>query len=214
MTNRHRSWIISFMVFVGIGAVFAAVLAATRTANASLAAIDPLTSPPTRRLAVANNCGWGWNPTCRPRAVSYLGLRVTSYFYIDGRYVGSANANYTNVCARFGLSNGYHSARTYARDSRGNVASTGVVYRAIKCDRTRPYGTPGISRVSARPRASDAISGVASRRFYVDYRLRTWRNYSNLCATFRLYRGRHIASVRVADRAGNVTIVRQAFYCR
>lgn len=213
MQSRHWSWKTSlFGAFLFCGLLLA-VLAVARSAGASPPTIDPLASPPGRKLVVSVNCGTAWNPNCRPRAVSRIGTRVTSYFYIDGRYRGSANRDYINVCARFGLSNGRHTASVYARDSRGNVASTGTL-RVIRCDRTRPVGTPGVWGVSARPRAWDALSGVASRKFYVDHYQRTWRNYANLCATFRLRPGLHVASVRVADYAGNVTILRQNFRCR
>jgi hypothetical protein len=213
MPFRIGPWKASLFGALTFAGLLMAVLAAAKSAGASSPAVDPLASPPGRALVVSLNCGGGWNPACRPRAASRIGARVTSYFYIDGRYRGPANRDYANGCVRFRLSNGYHTARVHARDSRGNIASTGTL-RVIRCDRARPVGTPGVWGVSARPRAWDALSGVASRRFYVDHYQRAWRNYSNLCAAFRLRRGLHVASVRVADYAGNVAIVRQNFRCR
>ena len=216
----NRSRLRSKMGYVGamvVGGVLLAVLAAARSADAGPLGIDPLASPPTpppaRRLVVSVNCTAGWNPTCRPKAVSTAGLRVTSTFFIDGRAIGPANRTYTNVCARYGLRDGYHTARVTARDSRGNTASTGNL-RVIRCDRTKPAATPGVKGISAYPKGSDAMSGVKSRGFYVDHYRRAWRNYANLCTTFRLRAGRHVASVEVIDRAGNSRITRQTFYCR
>ncbi len=214
MMSRQWSWRTELTGAITIGGILLAAFFATQSASAGPLGIDPLVSPPPagRTLTVSINCSEGWNPTCRPRAVSTLGLRVTSTFRIDSRTVGPANRTYSNVCARYRLRDGYHTALVNARDSRGNVASTGT-QRAIRCDRTRPTATPGVRGVSAYPQASDALSGIAARRFYVDSNQRPWTNYSNLCATFRLRAGRHIASVKVTDLAGNTTITRRAFYC-
>jgi len=214
MMSRQWSWRMLLTGAITIGGMLLAAFFATRSASAGPLGIDPLASPPPagRKLTVSINCSAGWNPRCRPRTVSTLGLRVTSTFHIDGRAVGPANRTYSNVCARYRLRDGYHTALVNARDARGNVASTGT-QRVIRCDRTRPTATLGVRGVSAYPGASDALSGIAARRFYVDSKQRPWMNYANLCAAFRLRAGRHIASVKVTDLAGNTAITRRAFYC-
>ena len=186
-------------------------------------AAQPVTSAPTGVLpaqaavSVALNCGGDWNPACAPTATSVTGLKLTSYFYIDGRSRGAANKTYTNVCATFRLRDGWHSARVYARDSKGKTASTGTVAKAVRCDRTAPRGSPGVTTsrgiVRANPTASDSSSGLAAKSFHVDLYERDWKAYANVCRDLSLWKGMHTARVTVRDAAGNATNVTQRFRC-
>ena len=199
-------------VVLGVAALVLCEVFIAGQANASsITYINPLQSPPAKPLVVAVNCGTEWNPSCAPTASSSLGIRVTSSFYIDGRRRGAANVTYTNVCSVFRLRDGRHTALVYARDAYGNVARASA---RIVCDRTKPYATPGIRGVAAYPRASDATSGIASRQFFVDLYERPWQSYRNLCTTFSLRAGVHVARVRAVDRAGNVRDAVQNFRCR
>ena len=105
------------------------------TAQAGALASDPLRSPIRPALTVKLNCGRRVNPNCSPLAVRRPRARVTSQFFIDGVVRGSANRVYLNVCRRFNLSNGSHSARVSARDNQGNTADTGTIANVIRCRR-------------------------------------------------------------------------------
>ena len=104
-------------------------------AEAGRLASDPLRSPVRPALRVKLNCGRRVNPNCAPAAISYGSARVTSQFYIDGVARGPANRVYLNVCRKFNLSDGVHSARVYAENGKGNSADTGTVENAIRCRR-------------------------------------------------------------------------------
>jgi hypothetical protein len=107
-------------------------------ASAGRMFINPLQSPPPQPIMLTLDCQKGWNPSCRTSATGTPGVRLYSYFYIDNRYRGSATLTYTNVCRRFYLADGSHSAKVYARDARGRTATVGPIAGAIRCDRTRP----------------------------------------------------------------------------
>jgi hypothetical protein len=196
--------------------IAALALARALRADARQLAIHPLLSPQPIMLTV--DCQRGWNPSCRTSAVGQPGVRLYSYFYIDNRYRGTATRTYTNVCRLFYLIDGSHSTKAYARDLRGNSATAGPIRDAIRCDRTRPVVSVGLmtryGKTSANPNATDRMSGLATKAFYVDSVARAWKVHTDLCSQLGLGRGYHYAWVTARDNAGNSsTTYHYRFWC-
>jgi hypothetical protein len=214
--NRILSAAASFAV------VAASIVAAPGVASAdtSVAArrgpgkLIVITDPITLTL----DCDETWNPTCTTTAVSNQGIRIYSFFYIDGIYRGAGNVAIPTVCSRFRLRDGWHSARLYARDSQHNAANIGPAL-VIKCDRTAPLVRTGVRTlngiVSANPTAIDKVSGVdtATLEFLVDGTAATWQPYSSLCTQLTLTTGAHVAIARAKDIAGNQGAASSVFQC-
>jgi hypothetical protein len=204
---------------IGVLITLAALFVASRVASASapLKAIGALASPITQPVTVTLDCDDGWNPSCQPTADTASGGMLRSYFYIDGRSRGPANVVYTNVCSRFRLADGFHTAMVYAVDSFRNSARVGP-YRIIQCDRTGPYITSGLryyrNVVTLAPYASDRWSGVATEVLKIDGTDETWDNYSNVCTAFSLSSGAHSVLVSATDNVGNTSSSLRTFYCR
>jgi hypothetical protein len=225
--NKHMSMSVTWLqdrrtvriAVVGVLITLAALFVAARVASASapLKAIGALASPITQPVTVTLDCDDGWNPSCQPTASTTSGGTLRSYFYIDGRLRGSANVVYTNVCSRFRLADGFHTAKVYAVDSHRNSARIGP-YRIIQCDRTGPYVTTGLryfrSIVTLAPYASDRWSGVATKTLMIDGANQAWQNYSNVCATLSLSIGWHSAVATATDTVGNANSSARNFYCR
>ena len=226
MNNQMNRSVSSFLsrrslriIVIGALVTLAALFVASRVASASapFKAIGALASPITNPITVTLDCDDGWNPSCHPTASSTSSARLYTYFYIDGRYRGPANQVYADVCSRFRLADGFHSAKVYAKDSHRNSATVGP-YRIIQCDRFGPYVSTGLrvyrSSVSINPYASDRWSGVATKVLTIDGTAQTWQAYANVCSTFSLGRGWHSVVVTATDNVGNSSSSARNFYCR
>lgn len=205
-------------VMVGLIILIAALFMATRIANANAPGSDnsAIKSPIPSPVSVVLGCAETWNPGCHPTAVTTSGASLRSYFYIDGRYRGPANAVYTNVCSRFYLTDGWHTARVYAIDAKRNSAAVGP-YRVIKCDRFGPYVYTGLVqayKVRINPVAIDRGSGVATKQMSVDGVVRTWQYYSNACVQLHRARGWHRVRVTATDNLAHSATTTRWFYCR
>lgn len=204
---------------LGVLMTLAALFIASRVASASapLKAIGALASPITQPVTVTLDCDDGWNPSCQPTAATTSGGRLRTYFYIDGRLRGGANVVYSDVCSRFRLADGFHTATVYAVDSFRNSAKIGP-YRIIQCDRTGPYVTTGLryyrNVVTLAPYASDRWSGVATQTLKIDGADQTWQNYSNVCTALSLSKGSHSVVATATDTVGNTKSSLRNFYCR
>jgi len=185
-------------------------------ANAPSNAISALKSPIPSPVSVVLDCEEIWNPSCQTKATSTLGGQLWSYFYVDGRYRGRANVVYTNVCSRFSLTDGWHTARVYAVDAHHNSASVGP-YRVIKCDRFGPDVSTGLRsgwKIQINPVASDRGSGIDTKTLWVDGAPRTWKNYSNACVQLGLAKGGHSVRVSATDNLGHsATTTAHWFLC-
>jgi hypothetical protein len=179
--------------------------------------ISAVKSPITTPVTVNLDCDESWNPSCRTEAATTSGVRLRSYFYIDGRFRGPANQTYANVCLLFRLRDGSHSARVYAIDARRNAAGVGP-YGVIKCDRSGPSVSTGLrvyrGIVSIAPKATDRYSGVATQSLLIDQTTRTWGAVSDVCATFGLATGLHTVTVQATDTVGNASSTQRYYYCR
>ena len=205
------------LVIAGLVIFIAALFMATRIANANepsnvnSAIKSPIPSP----VSVVLDCDETWNPSCHPTASTGSGASLRSYFYVDGRYRGPANVVYSNVCARFYLADGWHTARVYAVDAKRNSASVGP-YRVIKCDRFGPYVSTGLVlgyKIRINPVAIDRGSGVATKYFWIDGVSRTWKYYSNVCVQLGLARGWHWVRVTATDNLAHSSTTARWFRC-
>jgi hypothetical protein len=205
-------------VIVGLVILIVALFMATRIANANAPASDnsAIKSPIPSPISVVLDCDETWNPNCAPTAsTTGTGGSLRSYFYIDGRYRGRANVVYSNVCSRFYLTDGWHTARVYAVDAQRNSASVGP-YRVIKCDRFGPYVSTGLVlgyKVRINPVAIDRGSGVATKQMWVDGVVRTWQYYSNVCVQLNRARGWHWVRVTATDNLAHSSTTTRWFYC-
>jgi len=206
----------------GAGVLAASILlllAMVGIANAGPAPqpISAVKSPIMPPVTVNLDCDETWNPSCRTAAATTSGVRLRSYFYIDGRFRGPANQMYTNVCLLFRLRDGSHSARVFAIDARGNTAGVGP-YGVIKCDRSGPSVSTGLRVyrrvVSIAPKATDRYSGVATETLLIDQAEKTWGVVSDVCATYGLGTGLHTVTVQATDNVGNSSLTQRYFYCR
>lgn len=184
-----------------------------------IAPVSAVKSPIPQPVSVVLDCDETWgNPSCRTSAATTSGKRLYSYFYIDGRYRGSANKTYTNVCSLYWLRDGIHSARVYAVDAGWNSVGVGPS-KVIHCDRFNPvvYTSVWYGRgwtVHLAPSAIDYGSGVASKTFSVDNVDRTWQSYASACTQLSLARGWHQTKVMATDAVGHsVTGGVRNFYC-
>ena len=203
-----------------LATVMAAIVlfAASQMASAGVTPgpVGPLASPIDTPVKVYLHCTDGWNNSCQATSSTTAGVRLWSYFYIDGRYRGSGNATYTNVCSRFRLYDGHHTATLYAVDARRNSARIGP-YRIIDCDRTAPTVATGLriyrSTVRISPYAYDRWSGIATRQVLLDNAEVEWKVYTNVCQTPGLAKGSHSVKVVATDNAGNTRSTTRTFRC-
>lgn len=210
-----RNLVISAAVIVALWAVMVNVVYAGKPLTPVSAVKSPIPQP----ITVVLECEEGWgNPWCTPTAESTSHRRLTTYFYIDGRYRGAANKTYDTVCSRYALRDGVHTARVYAVDTRGNTSSVGP-YKVIHCDRFGPavstslwYGRSW--KVNLVPYAHDAGSGIDTKSFLVDNTPVTWQSYSNACTQLSLSKGWHKTKVTATDKVGHtVTGGVRTFHC-
>jgi hypothetical protein len=218
--TRLLTWhVIGQFLILAIAAIVGGLFLGSGVVKADLdrLPLDAIKSPIPLPISITLDCGEGWNPSCHPLAASTAGLALRSYFYIDGFYRGPANYVYPDVCRRYRLANGTHTARVYAVDSHRNSANVGP-YRVIKCDRTGPALNLGLrvyyTTVSLAPQARDVWSGVATQELAIDQTVVAWQNYTEVCKDLRLARGAHVVRMRATDVAGNSSAASRAFYCR
>ena len=207
-------------VVVSAAIMIAALFVVFGVANAGkpLTPVSAVKSPIPQPVSVVLDCQETWNPSCTATASTTSGARLYSYFYIDGRYRGTANKTYTNVCALYYLRDGVHTARVYAVDAKWNSASVGP-YKVIHCDRYAPtvatylwYGRSW--KVNITPSAVDYGSGIATKAFSVDGDVKPWQSYTDACKLMSLAKGWHKTKVTATDNAGHsVTGGARTFYC-
>jgi hypothetical protein len=207
-------------VVVSAAIMIAALFVVFGVANADkpLTPVSAVKSPIPQPVTVILDCQETWNPSCTPTAATTSGAKLYSYFYIDGRYRGTANKTYANVCARYYLRDGVHTARVYAVDAHWNSASVGP-YKVIHCDRFAPsiatylwYGRHW--KVNIVPYAADYGSGIATKTFSVDGVVQPWKSYTDACTQMSLAKGWRKTKVTATDIAGNsVTGGMRTFYC-